>query len=163
MRVPFIVRWPGKVTAGKVDDTSVVAGVDFLPAICKLAGVKVPANHTLDGEDQSDVLLGRSSRRRSPLMREWRFAIAGEVFHRSPMLAIREGDWKLLVNPDRNRVELYDIPRDPAQLNNLADKRPDIVARLSEKVLAWQKTLPPGPVHPAAGRNDYRWPGPRHR
>ncbi len=163
VRVPFIVRWPGKVTAGKVDDTSVVAGVDFLPTICKLAGMKVPDHHTLDGEDQSVVLLGKSRARTKPLMWEWRFAIAGEVFHRSPMLAIREGDWKLLVNPDRSRMELYDIPRDPAQLNNLADKRPDIVARLSEKALAWQKTLPPGPVHPAAGRNDLRWPGRRQR
>jgi arylsulfatase A-like enzyme len=159
VRTPFIVRWPGKVPAERVDDTSVVAGVDFLPTLCKLAGVEIPAAHALDGEEMSDVLLGKSRARTKPLMWEWRFRIMGEPFHRSPMLAIREGDWKLLMNPDRSRVELYDIPRDPTQLNNLADKRPELVARLSQKVLGWQKTLPPGPVEPAAGKNDYAWPG----
>jgi len=159
VRVPFILRWPGKIAAGRVDDTSVVAGVDFLPALCKLAGVKIPENHALDGEDVSEAWMGKSRARTKPLMWEWRFQIFGEPFHRSPMLAIRDGDWKLLVNPDRGRVELFDLPRDPAQLDNVADKHPDVVARLSEKVLAWQKTLPPGPVQPSAGRSDYRWPG----
>jgi arylsulfatase A-like enzyme len=80
--------------------------------------------------------------------------------NRSPMLAIREGDWKLLVNPNRSRVELYDIPHDPTELNNLAERKPDVVARLAEKVLAWQKTLPEGPLDRTAGRNDYNWPRP---
>ncbi|MFN0112131.1 MAG: sulfatase, partial [Blastocatellia bacterium] len=159
VRVPFIMRWPGKIPAGRVDDTSVVAGVDLLPSLAKLTGLSLPKTHALDGEDRSAVWLGQASARTKPLLWEWRFAIAGDIFHRSPMLAIRDGDWKLLLNPDRSRVELYDLPRDPAQLNNLADKHPDLVKRLSEQALAWQKTLPPGPVQPAAGRNDYRWPG----
>jgi arylsulfatase A-like enzyme len=74
------------------------------------------------------------------------------------MLAIREGNWKLLMNPDRSRVELYDIPRDPMEMTNLADRQPAVVKRLSEKVLAWQKSLPPGPFDPGAGKNDYPWP-----
>ena len=74
------------------------------------------------------------------------------------MLAVRDGDRKLLLNPDRSRVELYDIPRDPSELNNQAGSRPEIVERLAQKVLAWQKTLPKGPVQPSAGRNDYPWP-----
>jgi N-acetylgalactosamine-6-sulfatase len=159
VRVPFIARWPGQVAAGKVDDTSVVAGVDFLPTLCKLAGVKIPATHTLDGEAMDDVLLGKARARTKPLLWEWRFRVFGEPFHRSPQLAIRDGDWKLLMNPDRSRVELYDIRRDPTQLDNVADKHPEVVARLSKQVLDWQKTLPPGPIEPVAGRNDYRWPG----
>ena len=67
-------------------------------------------------------------------MWEWRFGIAGEPFHHSPQLAIRDADWKLLMNPDRSRIELYDIPADPTQLNNLAEKYPDVVARLSERL-----------------------------
>jgi arylsulfatase A-like enzyme len=159
VRLPFIVRWPGHVPASRIDDTSVVAGVDFLPTICKLAGVPLPAGLKSDGEDMSDVLLGKSRPRTMPLMWEWRFNIAGEPFHRSPMLAIREGDWKLLLNPDRSRVELYDIPRDPTQLNNLAEKHPDIVERLAKQVLDWQATLPQGPIEPSAGKMDYPWPG----
>jgi len=63
------------------------------------------------------------------------------------------------MNPDRSRVELYDIPRDLTQLNNCAEKHPDVVERLAAKVLAWQKTLPPGPMDPTAGKDDYPWPG----
>jgi arylsulfatase A-like enzyme len=106
-----------------------------------------------------DVLLGKSRARAKPLFWEWRFRVMGEPFHRSPQLAIRDGNWKLLMNPDRSRVELYDLVRDPTQLDNLADQHPAIVARLSKRILDWQKTLPPGPVEPPAGRSDYRWPG----
>jgi len=159
IRLPGIIRWPGKVPAGVVDNTSVVAGVDWLPTVCKLAGIQVPAGHALDGEDQSDVFLGRPRPRKTPLMWEWRFHVFGEPFHRSPILAIREGDWKLLLNPDRSRVELYDIPRDPTQMNNLAEKHPDTVVALATKVLDWQATLPKGPFDPGAGKDDYPWPG----
>ena len=74
------------------------------------------------------------------------------------MLAIRDGDWKLLMNPDRSRVELYDIKKDLTQLNNVAEHHPDMVARLGEKVLTWQKELPPGPTDPGAGQVSYPWP-----
>jgi hypothetical protein len=75
------------------------------------------------------------------------------------MLSVRDANWKLYLNPDRSRIELYDIPHDPTQLQNVADKHPDVVARLSDQVLAWQKQLPPGPIDPGAGSNDYPWPG----
>jgi arylsulfatase A-like enzyme len=159
VRVPFIVRWPGHVPSGRIDDTSVVAACDFLPTLCKLAGASVPSDHVLDGEDIGDILTGQSRARRTSLMWNWRFRIAGEVYHHSPMLAIREGDYKLLLNPDKSRVELYDIPRDPTQLSNVAEKHPEFVQRLSEKVLAWHKTLPEGPTDPGAGQMTYPYPG----
>jgi N-acetylgalactosamine-6-sulfatase len=159
IRVPFIVRWPGHVPSGRIDDSSVVAACDFLPTLCRLAGAEIPAGHSLDGEDVGDILIGQSRARTRPLMWEWRFRIAGEVYHHSPMLAIRDGDLKLLMNPDGSRVELYDIPRDPTQLTNVAEKHPDTVKRLSEQVLAWSKTLPPGPTDPGAGQAVYPWPG----
>jgi N-acetylgalactosamine-6-sulfatase len=158
-RLPFIARWPGQVPAGRIDDTSVVAGVDFLPTLCQVGAAQRPTGLKLDAEDVSDILRGKSRPRTTPLMWEWRFRIAGEVMHHSPMLAIRDGDWTLLLNRDRSRVELYDIPRDPTLLRNLAEKHPEIVDRLAKQVVAWQKTLPAGPVDPAAGKNDYPWPG----
>lgn len=160
VRMPFIVRWPGRVPAGRVDNTSVLTAVDFLPTVCKLAGANLPGGMGLDGENVGDVLRGRLRPRTKPIMWEWRFTIAGHVLNKSPMLAIRDGNWKLLMNPDRSRVELYDIPRDPSELNNLADRSSEVVERLSKELLAWQKTLPEGPVQAAAGRNDYPWPGP---
>jgi N-acetylgalactosamine-6-sulfatase len=159
IRVPGIIRWPEKVPAGKVDETSVVAGVDWLPTVCKLAGIEIPSGHKLDGEDASDIFLGHFRARSKPLLWEWRFRIPGEPFHQSPMLAVREGDWKLLLNPDRSRVELYDLKHDLTQLNNVAEKNPQVVARLSELVLAWQKELPAGPCDPGVGSIIYPWPG----
>jgi arylsulfatase A-like enzyme len=131
----------------------------LLPTVCKLAGVSIPTDHALDGEDVSDILLGHQRPRTKPLMWNWRFRIAGEVFHHSPMLAIRDGDYKLLMNPDKSRIELFDIPRDATQLSNIAEKHPDVVARLSERLLAWNKTLPEGPTDPGAGQMNYAWPG----
>jgi N-acetylgalactosamine-6-sulfatase len=163
IRMPCIVQWPGHVPANRVDETSVLTGVDFLPTVCALAGVKVPDDLQPDGEDVSDILLGASRPRQKPIMWEWRFNIAGDFINKSPMLAVREGQWKLLMNPDGGRKELYDIPADPMQLNNQADRHPEIVERLSQNLLAWQKTLPKGRVDPSAGKNDYPWPGSRAR
>lgn len=159
VRVPLLVRWPGHVPAGRIDDTSVVAACDFLPTLCHLAGAMVPADHALDGENVADILQGASRPRSRPLFWEWRFRIAGEIFHQSPRLAIRDGDWKLLMNPDRSRVELYDIPRDPTQLHNVAPEHPEVVERLAAQLLRWSQSLPPGPADPGAGEMRYPWPG----
>jgi arylsulfatase A-like enzyme len=143
---------PGSVPANRVDETSVLAGVDWLPTLCKVAGVALPEGHDLDGEAQDDVLFGESRPRTTPLFWEWRFRIAGEPFHHSPELAVRDGDWKLYRNPDGSRTELYDLRSDLTQLNNVAEKHPDVVNRLSEKLLAWAKDLPEGPRDPGAGK-----------
>ena len=158
IRMPFIVRWPGHTTAGRVDDASIVAGVDWLPTVCSLAGVKLPTGLNPDGEDMSQAILGKYRIRSTPLMWEWRFRVFGDMAHKCPILAIRDGKWKLLMNPDRSRVELYNIPNDPTELDNLADRNPEIVGKLSERVLRWQKTLPPGPMDADAGSNAYPWP-----
>ena len=70
IRMPFIVRWPGHTSAGKVDDTSIVAGVDWLPTVCSFAGVKPPRELKPDGEDMSKALLGTPKQRSNPL---WRY------------------------------------------------------------------------------------------
>jgi N-acetylgalactosamine-6-sulfatase len=158
IRVPFIVRRPGTTPAGRVDNETVAAGVDWLPTICHLAGVTVPGEADLDGQDFSQALLGRPVSSRRPLMWEWRFRVFGDMVHKCPMLAIRQGRWKLLMNPDRTRVELYDIPRDPTELDNVADRHSEIVRKLSRRVLAWQQTLPEGPIEEVAGSNAYPWP-----
>jgi hypothetical protein len=127
--------------------------------VCKLVGVDLPADYRGDGEDVSDILQGQSRPRQATLFWEWRFRIAGEPHHHSPMLSVRDGQWKLLFNPDRSRIELYDIPNDRMELNNLAGQHPEIANQLAEKALAWQATLPKGPLEPAAGKINYGWPG----
>lgn len=158
IRTPFIVRWPGRTPAGKVDNTSVISGVDMLPSLCAIAGVTPPPEWKLDGEDMSSALRGNPKRRSKPLMWDFRYYIFGHVLNRSPMLAIRDGDWKLLMNPDRSRVELYDIPNDPSELDNMAAERPQVVKTLSKSLLDWFESLPEGLIEPKAGKNDYPWP-----
>jgi arylsulfatase A-like enzyme len=158
IRTPFIVRWPGRTPAGAVDHDSVIGGVDFLPTLCRLAGIRLPSRPALDGEDVSGAIVGKPHERRTALMWENRYPVYGHVLDMSPILAIREGRWKLLMNPDRSRVELYDIPSDPAEMNNLAVRHAGVVERLSQRVLAWRRTLPEGPIDPGAGSNAYPWP-----
>ena len=158
VRMPLIVRWKGHTTAGRVDDESVLSAVDLLPTLCRLAGAPAPDDLTLDGEDVSGALRGDVHRREMPLLWEWRFPITGHPIHKSPRLAIRDGDWKLLLNPDRGRIELYDIPRDPMELRDLAGRHPGIADRMASRALDWAASLPPGPISPLAGSNAYAWP-----
>jgi len=162
VRVPFIVRWPqGGAPAGQVNTRTVVSGADLLATVCELAGVALPeeVRAVQRGQSVAPAFKGDAGFTRSrPLMWEWRFRIFNHPWNRSPMLAIRDGQWKLLMNPDRSRVELYDAERDPGEALNVAAAHPDVVARLGDAVLAWQRTLPPGPVEGSAGRNDYPWP-----
>mgnify|MGYP006282274071 CR=1 FL=1 len=160
VRTPFIMRWPaGGGPKGVVDNVTPLCGVDLLPTFCRLADVDLPENVQLDGEDMSDVFRGKQRRRSTPLMWEWRFRIFGHPMHRSPILAVRDGDHKLLMNPDRSRMELYNIPEDPREMHDLADDDPETVERLADGVLQWQSSLPAGPVLRSAGCDDYPWPG----
>jgi N-acetylgalactosamine-6-sulfatase len=160
VRVPFILSWPGGGTPmGVVDDDTPLCAVDLLPTFCALAGVDVPDDVPLDGEAMTTAFRGPSQARTTPLMWEWRFRIVGHCINRSPILAIRRDNWKLLFNPEGDRLELYDIPNDPMELNNVAEEHPAIVAQLRIEALAWQRTLPEGPFDEEAGSNAYPWPG----
>lgn len=158
IRTPFIVRWPGGAPAGRVDDTTVLSGVDFLPSISRLAGVAVPSGLSLDGEDMSGALKGTPRARKKPLYWERRFRVIGDVINCSPMMAVRDGDWKLLRNLDESRFELYDVTEDPSEVDNRAEEHPRKVRALSKKLLRWHDTLPVSPVEPQAGANEYPWP-----
>jgi arylsulfatase A-like enzyme len=160
IRMPFIVRWPGHAPAGRVDNDSIISGVDFFPTFCAAAGAALQAavRETLDGENVLPAFRGNPITRHKPLLWEYRFRNPSHVIHVSPTLAIRAANWKLLLNPDRSRIELYDIPNDPTELNNRADEHPDIVRRLARQLLAWHADLPPGPTFEEAGRTTYPWP-----
>jgi arylsulfatase A-like enzyme len=160
VRSPLIVRWKGAAPAGRVDQHSVIGGVDFLPTLCKLAGADAPAA-PLDGVDMSAAFRGATQQRKAPLF--WSLnRCEGEVqparpIDRSPPLAIRDAQWKLLANADGSQPELYDKRRERPEFENVAGLHPDVVDDLSSKLLAWAKTLPPplpgaAPVAPDVGR-----------
>lgn len=141
IRMPCIARWPGTVPAGRTDKTSVIGAVDWLPTVCRIAGVKMP-DIKPDGIDVSDILRGKSMSRSQPLFWDWRGGVVGNQAYRPPGIAIRDGRWKLFAKPDGSDPELYDIPVDPAEKNNVADQNPNVVEKLLPKLLEWRKTLP---------------------
>ena len=159
------LRRPGRALAGAAGALLLVGllatAADLaatLGGVGALTRSGLPERLELDGEDRSDVWLGASRPRAKDLFWERRYENHGHPVDRSPMLAVRSGAWKLLMNPDRSRVELYDVVRDPSELRELSAAHPDVVERLAPALLAWSAALPAGKVLPDAGANDYPWP-----
>jgi arylsulfatase A-like enzyme len=144
IRMPFIVRWPGRVPAGRVEDRSILSAVDLLPTLCSIAGASVPRDHPLDGRDVSAVWRGGAAPNRPPLY--WEYGRNDEFFKfgpdRSPNVAVRRDNWKLLVNADGSRTELYDLTTDPKEGNNLAATKPELARELTKLALDWRRSLP---------------------
>lgn len=145
IRTPLIVRWKGKAQAGRVNRETVVSSVDLFPALCGLAHLRAP-RVAFDGEDMSAAFLGGNARRKRDLFWEYgrdaTFPYPGRATDRSPNLAIRSGKWKALVNDDGSRLELYDLAHSPDERENLAGKFSEVARQLSERVLAWRRSLP---------------------
>ena len=146
-RMPFLVRWTGRVPSGRLDELSVLSALDLFPSLCRIAGVPLPETPRLDGADMSAALLGTPTVRTAPL--HWEYGRNTNAFDfpkpprdRSPNVAIREGSWKLLINPDGSGAELYDLASDPKEEQNVASTRPEVAQRLSGQALSWRKTLP---------------------
>lgn len=129
IRVPFLLRWPGKVPSGTVYPYP-ISTLDLLPTFVQAAGAEASAIAGLDGVDLLPYL-------RSP---------TGDRPHRTlfwkkeTRAAIRDGDWKLLRYPDRP-AELYNLAEDIGEVNDLATLHPDIVRTLFKKLFAWELQL----------------------
>lgn len=140
IRMPFIIRWPGYIKKNTVDDSSIVAAFDMQRSLLTMAGIEEPKSKKYDGEDRSSVFLGQPSKRTSPIF--WEYGaygslLPGFVDHRSPFLAMRDGDWKLMVNPDGSDVRLYNLNLDPGEHENKAKVNPEIVERMKTATLVW--------------------------
>ncbi len=147
IRLPFLARWTGQIPAGKVDATSVIHAVDMLPTLAALAGAKLPQGYASDGVDVSSALRGTPLVRAKPLFWEYgrnstSFAYPELAADRSPNVAMRDGNWKLVVNADGSGAELYDVSADPVEKQNLAESQPEIAHRMKAAALAWRNSLP---------------------
>lgn len=135
IRMPFIIRWPDHIPAGMKNDRSVVCMVDLFPSLCKIAGAELPTDYPLDGIDMSDVITGQSLRERAtPLFWEFGKCRPKRV---SPHIAVREGEWKLLVNADGSRTELYNMTTDFNEKQNVAADHPVLTQRLKQAAIDW--------------------------
>lgn len=134
IRVPFIARWPGRIPAGAVDQTSSVSGVDLLPTLAAAAGVAVPADWSMDGENRLAVLEGKPSSRTGPL-----FWLA------DGQRAARKGNYKLVRTLNKKegaKEELFNLSTDLGEQTDLLSEQPDIAADLRSYLEAREKEMP---------------------
>lgn len=145
IREPLIVSWPDKIKPGQVDKTSLVNAVDFFPTFCQLAGIK-PPDVDWDGIDFSPALLEKPLQRQKPMYWEYgrnpSYLRPAEPSDRSPVLAVRDGAWKLLMNADGTGVELYNLNQSIDESANLVDVHADVADRLYKDLMAWKNSLP---------------------
>lgn len=132
VRVPFFVKWPAKIPAGKVSDDPVIQ-IDVLPTVLAAAGVEVKADWKLDGVNLLPHLTGDAKAIPHDAL-YWRFGA---------QMAIRKGDWKLVkydATADGGKgttaVKLYNLADDIGEKTDLAAKQPEKVKELQT---AWDK------------------------
>ena len=131
IRVPAMIRWPGKIPAGQVRGQMSIS-VDWLPTLAEFAGVPLP-NRKLDGKSLVKVI--QSDTAKSPHS-EFHWMGSG----RNPQWAVREGSWKLIGNPrdptvpsplsKDNKLFLVNLSNDASEQNNLRNTHPDQLNRL---------------------------------
>ncbi len=135
IRMPFIMHWPGKIAPNQYNSQSIMCSVDLFPSLCAITGTSIPTEFPLDGIDRSSILLGGAHEERiQPLF--WLFGKTNSNPN-SPHIGVREGDWKLMVNIDGVRTELYNMKTDFLETTNVANANPDVVNRLKPMALAW--------------------------
>lgn len=128
IRVPGIVRWPGKIQPGSVSDTPVI-GSDVFPTICNVVGIPLPDDRTIDGTSLLPMFAGKPLQREQPLY--WRNHLAPTQFR----VGMRIGDWKIVGSDDLTSFELYNIQKDWQETTNVAADFPDRFAELRARLI----------------------------
>ncbi|WP_367875081.1 sulfatase-like hydrolase/transferase [Luteolibacter sp. Populi] len=155
--VPFVARWPGRIPAGGKFDPMVHV-MDVFSTSLAAAGVAVP-----DGIDGVNLLSHLSGEKKEPPHsqlcwiyndhKEWRIPGRDTNLAR-PLRAIREGDWKLVMEGG-NPPELYALGTDPGEARNVAADHFDVVERMKKNFDTWKAGMKPQVIpddHPLYGR-----------
>jgi len=134
IRVPMLVRWPGKIKAGSVSD-HISAFWDFLPSCAELAGIKTPDG--IDGVSMIPTLMGQAKKQKKHRFLYWEFHEQGKK------QAVRMGDFKAVrlkvaKNPN-GPLELYNLKTDIGEKHNVAERHPKVVAEI-ERYLKTSRT-----------------------
>ncbi|MEY4776279.1 MAG: Arylsulfatase [Verrucomicrobiota bacterium] len=140
IRVPFIVRWPGKVAAGSALGTPTVH-VDLFPTLLELSGAAKP-RQALDGESLLPLMLGKSSTlKRDAIFQHFPgyLGSGNGLWRTTPVSLVQMGDWKLMEYLEDGRLELYNLKDDLGETKNLAAANPDKAKELHERLIAWRK------------------------
>ncbi|HPA46056.1 MAG TPA: arylsulfatase [bacterium] len=124
IRIPMVVRWPGKVPAGRVSE-QVWAFWDVMPTLAELAGLPIPKK--IDGISMLPTILGKKQEQEHKYL-YWDYGHVRDTY----LQAIRAGDWKGVRIGQNAPVELYNLKDDPAEKDNIAAQHPDVVKTIDE-------------------------------
>jgi uncharacterized sulfatase len=146
IREPFIAWWPSVIPEekrGTINSATVLTGVDLPLVLLTAAGVPVPDSIEYDGENLFEAISGASE----PLREKAIFWLRppdrpGYDGDNDPDLAMRKGDYKLLMDTGRKNIQLYNIVTDMTESVNLVDERPEIADSLANELLEWFETYP---------------------
>jgi arylsulfatase A-like enzyme len=141
IRVPMIVRWPGRIRPGVSD--RVWAFWDFLPTAAELTGAKAPGG--LDGLSVVPTLLGKGPQKQHAFL-YWEF------HERGFQQAVRTGDWKAIRTKPNGPLQLYDLKNDVGEAHDVAVKHPEVVARIEAYLKGARTDSPAWPVKPTPKR-----------
>jgi arylsulfatase A-like enzyme len=128
IRVPAIVRWPGRIPAGRVSP-QVGVTMDFTASILAVTGTAVPADAKLEGINILPILAGEQPVVERTLF--WRTNAGGHQ-----QRAVRSGDMKLMI--DGNHTMLFDVRADLGEREDVAAQRQDLARRLRTQLTAWE-------------------------
>jgi arylsulfatase A len=125
IRVPCIMRWPGRIKPGSVCD-ELTRSIDFMPTLTGLAGGETDNRKPIDGVDISDLIFHED---RPAPNDTFAYYTAGSL------AALRVGEWKLHFHrrEEKDLQELYNLHDDIGETNNRYDDEPDVVARLRKR------------------------------
>ena len=134
IRVPLIIKWPGKSKPGSVSDEPVVS-TDFYPTILAATGQALRPHQHVDGQSLVPVLTGGSLDRDAIY---WHYPHYNQHPQSFPSGVIRAGDWKLIEGYDSGELSLYNLADDLGETTNLAKKNPSKAEELHAKLKAWR-------------------------
>jgi arylsulfatase A-like enzyme len=129
IRVPTIVRWPGRIPAGSVS-RQVGITMDLTASILAATGAPVPVDASLEGVNLFPILEGRAPEVERTLF--WRVSLG------RTQRAVRSGDWKLVLD---GRPMLFNLRDDIGERRNLIGEQTGVARTLMRKLEAWQKEV----------------------
>lgn len=134
IRVPGIIRWPGRVKPGTTNDTPVV-GSDIFSTVCAIVGTPLPKDRTIDGTSLLPLFEGKPIERTQPLY--WRTHIAPP----SCRVALRIDDWKIVANEDLTKFELYNLAEDGKEQTDLSTKNPKKFEQMKSSLIEMDRQV----------------------